>query len=345
MELFLSNYPPAKFVQKSFQDFFEKSLSDAEIVRIASGYISTASLTELKKIIQDNNRPKVELLIGMHYFEGFTRTQYQAAISLANFLNSSDLGNVYVSTAFKFHGKLYSFIKSNTPYAAVVGSSNFSSLFECTERLYEVDFLIDETKLALQIDSVITKLYDNITDDILKIKIEHFKEFNPLLDNHDRVQRIDLETLGRVFASKAKVKFEVPIKGDEAPKSNLNVFFGKGRENQRGYVLPRPWYEAELIVPSEITRQKFYPAEKEFDVFTDDGWHFKCKTSGDYSKNFRSLDDLKILGKWLKGRLEQSGALNVGEPVTDSVLKKYGRNSFSLIGTANPDVWILDFKV
>lgn len=345
MELFLSNYQPAKFASKTFKDFFEKSLSEAEMVRIASGYISTASLTELKKIVQDNARPKVELLIGMHYFEGFTKTQYQAAIGLSNFLTSSGLGSVYVSTAFKFHGKLYSFLKEKSAYAAVVGSSNMGSLFDQTERLYEADLLIDEVKLAGQIDSVITKLQGSISENISKIKIEKFKEFNPLLDNHDRVEKTEKETLENIFESKSKIQFEIPIKADEAPKSSLNVFFGKGRENQRGFILPRPWYEVELIVPSEITQKKSYPANKEFEVYTDDGWHFRCKTSGDYSKNFRSQDDLKILGKWIKGRLEQSGALTVGEPVTDNVLKKYGRSSFSLIGTSNPNVWLLNFKV
>lgn len=345
MELFLSNYPPARFAKNSFKDFFEKSLSEAELVRIASGYISTASLTDLKKLVEINAKPKVELLIGMHYFEGFTKTQYQAALSLSNFLTSSGLGRVYVSTAFKFHGKLYSFTKAKSTYAAVVGSSNMSSLFDQTERLYEADLLIDDLALAGQVDSVITKLQGSISENISTLKIDRFKEFNPLLGNHYRVEKTDKEKQEKVFESKSKIKFEIPIKGDEAPKSNLNAFFGKGRENQRGFIMPRPWYEAELIVPSEITQKKSYPSNKEFEVYTDDGWNFRCKTSGDYSKNFRSQDDLKILGKWIKGRLEQSGALNVGEPVTDKVLKKYGRDTFSLIGTSDTNIWLLDFKV
>lgn len=70
---------------------------------------------------------------------------------------------------------------------------------------------------------------------------------------------------------------------------------------------------------------------------------FKCKVSGDYSKNFRSENDLKILGKWLKGRLENAGALAVGEKVTQETLRRYGRNTFTLTKTKIPNLWYLDF--
>ena len=52
---------------------------------------------------------------------------------------------------------------------------------------------------------------------------------------------------------------------------------------------------------------------------------------------------MKILGRWIKGRLENNGALKVGEPVTAETLQKYGRDNFDLISTSKSDVWILDF--
>jgi hypothetical protein len=122
-------------------------------------------------------------------------------------------------------------------------------------------------------------------------------------------------------------------------------------------VQPRHWYESELIVPNAITEQSGYPQKNTdsaaFDVITDDGWEFSCKVSGDYSKNFRSEDDLKILGKWIKGRLENAGVLEVGQLVTPETFANYGRDSFSLIKTnkriicnGQPrDLWYLDFGV
>ena len=73
----------------------------------------------------------------------------------------------------------------------------------------------------------------------------------------------------------------------ESPQSNLNAFFGKGREAKNGLVKPRHWYEVELIVPKNITEQNGYPKAKTddaiFDVITDDGWSFKCnKNCGTY---------------------------------------------------------------
>jgi hypothetical protein len=119
--------------------------------------------------------------------------------------------------------------------------------------------------------------------------------------------------------------------------------------DRRGLVKPRHWYEVELIVPSEITSRPKYPqansANSIFDVITDDGWKFKCKVSGDYSKNLRSEGNLKILGKWLKGRLENAGALKVGELVTEETLRKYGRSDFDLIKTDTQNLWYLDFRV
>lgn len=114
-------------------------------------------------------------------------------------------------------------------------------------------------------------------------------------------------------------------------------------------IKPRHWYEVELIVPKSITAQNGYPQESTpeaiFDVVTDDGWSFKCKVSGTNSKNLRSEGDLKILGKWLKGRLENAGVLKVGDPVRRETLKQYGRDTFTLTKTIKPGVWYLDFGV
>lgn len=116
-----------------------------------------------------------------------------------------------------------------------------------------------------------------------------------------------------------------------------------------GVIQPRHWYEVELIVPSIVTSLAGYPQKETpgavFDVITDDGWKFSCKVSGDYSKNFRSEDDLKILGKWIKGRLENAGVLEVGQPVTPETFQQYGRDNFSLTKMGSGNLWYLDFGV
>ena len=54
---------------------------------------------------------------------------------------------------------------------------------------------------------------------------------------------------------------------------------------------------------------------------------------------------MEILGKWLKGRLENAGVLKVGEPVRKKNLEEYGRENFTLTKTSKPGVWYLDFGV
>lgn len=131
---------------------------------------------------------------------------------------------------------------------------------------------------------------------------------------------------------------------DKEQQSNLNIFFGKGRENKStGKFIPRDWYEVELIVDSKTISDPIYP-KGNFLAHTDDGLTFDCQTQGANYKNFRSKNDLKILGRWIKGKLEQSGALKQFEPVTSETLQKYGRDYIRLYKLSDYDYY-LEFDV
>ncbi|HNX82245.1 MAG TPA: NgoFVII family restriction endonuclease [Candidatus Omnitrophota bacterium] len=349
MELLFSNIPPVRFSKRNTISCFEDLLEDADGIRIASGYISADALAELKKIVEVNKKSFLELVIGMHGFEGFTQSQFDAARYLDEYLRSNKIGVVKVANAFKFHGKVYSFLKKQTAFAGIIGSSNLSSVLD-NQNHYEADLIINEAGLVNEIDRFIMQLSRDASVPVEGFKPKIIEGTNTLLDGHEGVEKPSREDLEIVFHDRTQVSFKIPIKGaEDAPHSNLNAFFGKGRENRKGFVKPRHWYEVELIVSSEITSQPGYPKagypdkESIITVYTDDGWKFRCKISGDYSKNFRSADDLKILGRWIKGRLENTGALKVGDPVTVETLKRYGRDNFELIATLDPSVWILDF--
>jgi hypothetical protein len=245
---------------------------------------------------------------------------------------------------------LYSYSNEHGCFAGIIGSNNLSSITGGGARVYESAFLIDDSRLATEMRTFIGGLVDSSTDNISDLSISDFNEQNGLLEGHENVKKVDTHTLVECLDARTDISFEIPIKGYEvSPQSNLNVFFGKGRVSKNGLVKPRHWYEVELIVPKNVATQAGYPIAKtpeaEFDVITDDGWSFRCKVSGDYNKNFRSEGDLKILGKWLKGRLENADVLKVGEPVTNDTLRKYGRTSFTLTKTTKPNLWYLDFGV
>jgi len=350
MEILTSNTRPLKLKNKTFADSFSELIAVSDYMQIASGYISTESITEIKRIIESNMRPRLDLLIGMHYFDGITRTQYEASLYLNDFLIKNNLGSVSIANTFRFHGKLYSFSKENEIIAGIIGSSNLDSMLKF-HRSYEADLLVTDIKTSKEICDLIKNARQKIAIPIHNWQPDNYNEVNKLLEGHENVEKIDTPTISNILTSLNKeISFELPLKA--TPKSNLNCCFGTGRKNRNtGFIIPRPWYEAEVIVPIEITRNLNYPKaifpEKEniITVYTDDGWRFDCTINGDYGKNFRSVGTLQILGKWIKGRLENSGALKISEPVTNEVLKKYGRDNVKLTATDNPKIWWLEFGV
>lgn len=347
MELLLSNFPPVVTRMRTFQEAFYDLLPKADQLNIAVGYVTADSLLELKRIIELNRIEKVRLLIGMHGADKFTRQEYDAAIDLGAFLEKEIRGEVLLITSFRFHGKMYAFSRDRSPFAAIVGSNNLSSIVRTYNRVYEASILVEDTVILEETGRFIDNLCNSAAEKIADAEISSFNDDSFPLENHDYVEHLNLSQSVNYVADKSEITFDIPIKTES--RSGLNVYFGKGRENKKTKVVkPRHWYEVEIIVPKEITEHPEYPKAKSstavFDVVTDDGWKFKCKVSGDYSKNLRSENDLKVLGMWLKGRLEVRD-LKQGEPVTDEVLESYGRKSFSMTKLKSGNIWFLDFGV
>lgn len=347
MDFLFSNFPPLKSAMRTFSDTFYSLIPNTKQLDIAVGYITSDSLIELKKITELNRIETLNLVIGMHYWEKFTQVEYQTAMNLNEYLQSEGRGEVSLVTPFRFHGKLYSYSNATGAFAGIIGSNNLSSIVEGGTRVYEASAFTDDSVDAAKMQQFIMDLKAKATTNISELEIDSFKKVNKLLEDHEHVGTLSEAEVLDIQPRLTPISFEIPLKDE--PKSNLNAFFGKGRVGKNGLIKPRHWYEAELIVSSKITRLPGYPEEQTesavFDVITDDGYRFKCKVSGTNSKNFRSENDLKILGKWIKGRLENAGALSVGQPVTEDTFRRYGRNSFTLTKTKEPNLWFLDFGV
>ena len=347
MGILTSNLPPVNTKNKSFKQVFEELFFSCDCLRIAVGYISVDSITEIKKAIELNNRPNLELFIGMHKFSGFTKVQHKAVLALNDFLIRQKYGKVLISSSFKYHGKVYEFSSNRNVSKYIFGSSNLDSISE-NNHIYETDYLVTNIVESRRIREFLDLLFQQAGRDFSEYKPETFIANNNFFQNHEYVSKVDQGTLANLFSQKHAKVFKLPVKS--TPKSNLNVFFGEGRKNQMGIIKPRPWYEVELIVPKSITSHKAYPSIEKghkikiIKVFTDDGWSFECTISGDFSKNFRSSKDLTILGKWLKGRLEEAGALEPGEPVTEAVLTDYGKDHVEMLSTQKKDTWLLNFQ-
>ena len=342
MNTVFSNIANAKITDKPLNIVWMDLFKSADEVLMATGYVSNDAVVELHKILELNDSiRKIDLLVGMHYLEGFSRLQYESLCKLNRFLQSEQRGSVYVSPFVKFHGKMYAF-QNQQQTDGLIGSANLTCFWDNTERTYETMLHLkgnSAKNLQADIQNTIRKLGKNIHEVDEPSK---FIEHNSHLENCLGVCKVEPNEVAERFRQTSTYQFSIPAKTEE--KSNLNVFFGEGRRDKRGFVKPRPWYEVELIVPKNITSQEGYPLRKTFTVITDDGWRFQCKTSGDYSKNFRSENDLKTLGKWIKGRLEHAGCLQTHEKITREILLKYGNDCIELRSTDNPDIWLLSFK-
>lgn len=347
MAFLYSNLSPLRTKYSTYSETFKRFLYQSNQIQIATGYISSDSAIDLKGIVEANNGPTIDLCVGMHYFDGLSPVQLEALSSLDNCLREKDLGQVHMVTTFPFHGKLVSFSDANQVIGSIIGSSNLSNIIE-GQRQYEADFLFEEVDQTTEVSKFITELINVSSKPLSSLEIKPTIPQNDLLIDQIGVVKLSDATTSKEIEQLSEIRFELPLKGDISQKSGLNTYFGEGRRNQQGFVMPRPWYEVELIIPKTITMQEGYPKAGEnsasFNVITDDGWDFKCKVSGDYSKNFRSEDDLKILGKWIKGRLENTGVLKPGQKVTDETLQQYGRNSITFTKIKNSDKWFLDFR-
>ena len=239
MELLFSNIPPVRLPNKDILSCFEEILPETESLKIASGYISTDALTELKKVIEMNKKPSLELVIGMHHFDGITKPQYQAVKYLNDFLKETSLGGVSISTQFRFHGKLYCFGKNNSPFAGIIGSSNLSSVFD-NQNTYETDILLQDKQIVKEIDHFISLLAEQAAIPFENWTVKKFiEDANKQMEGHQGVERVDKDTLQTIMSKRSGLVFKIPIKADEALQSNLNAYFGKGRESPRGLIKPK----------------------------------------------------------------------------------------------------------
>lgn len=367
MEILYSNILPLKVKdgQQLFVDRFNKAMEKADKVRIAVGYVSKGSILELSKLIDEKPIYEVDLIIGMYYLEGMPESTYHVTCELNEKLKQKKLGSVKLVKPIKYHGKLYVFYKNGIPFEAFIGSHNLGAIkTEASNiRQYEISSVTTEPSEIEEIAKFIDELnQESCSVDIDKIEdISITRETNNALVGQEFVSKI---TTDEVLAYKDRmtdVQFEIPLKVPENSEdqnmrgSNINVCYARGRK--------RVWWETEIVVAKAIRVLPNYPEyQKPFMAVTDDGWKFLAWTCGDNNKNLYSKDDLKIMGRWIKGRLVAAGlvdSINTVENdaegkgvVTGEMLKKYGRDTITLTKTSltttledgnEVDVWMLSF--
>lgn len=324
---------------KSFAESFIHLMGCSDYLQIATGYVSEDSLLFLIDNLENDKNLKCDLLIGMHVYDGFTVSQYNISKELGKMLSENKRGSVLVCCAFPYHGKFYNFFKDNNHLASLTGSANITQILPTRQRNLTIQ--ISDKNALSELNSYFDQL-TNFCQSILDYKPREFIESGNLIKDCIGVTKLRPDEVVSVLKTRKKLSFNLPLKPEK--RSNLNICYGKGRENYKnGIMKPRSWFEYECIVDKPIRNQKGYPRYKRFHVLTDDGWMFECSTHGDDSKNFRSTGGLAILGMWVKGRMLDAGVVKAGEFITNDMLEKFGKDHLVLSGTDDPDIWLLDF--
>ena len=315
----------------NFRQILDQEFSSADNVTIASGYTSLDVIHAYKKsfinIAQKGGIAR--LMLGMAFYEGLSQKKLDLVSSLNDELISfGNKSGIYVANGRRYHGKVYSFDKKNET-SIYVGSSNFSysgtkGNIECTIPVLEIG---QKTKI---IDFINDLYSDDYSVLIHKAKInvpnKHKIISSSIKKYWSKIQRFDPANIN--INTLPKFIFHLDRVVDK-PKSNLNIYFGKGRLNtSNGKILPRPWYEIELIADKTVRANLIYP-KGDFTAYTDDGYIIPMRTQGDYNKNIRSRQSLQLFGIWLKGKLEKKGVLKKYQLITKDTLEEYGNDKIT----------------
>ncbi len=344
MEQLFTQSPMLRFKYNSIDTRRTQLINQAATFNIATGFISSDALAELRRMVAlRNGGLTVNLFIGMNYINGFTQLQYSVLKDLNDYLTINNFGKVYVSPNALFHGKLYSFTDiTNRCLGGFVGSSNLSSFLSSSHAYIESDIFFPGTQ-GSTVDS-------NIKSIIRDLGVE-FSSANPitsflpketdLLKGTEGVKKLSDDEFKDAKAHLTNLSIEIPLKTED--KSNLNTYFGAGKTPNR--YSPRSWYEVEIIIPQKTLNIDRLPDKNSppFTVITPNHYSFLCERQGDNSKNLRSSGNLRILGKWIKGEMESEGVLRCGQKVTQKTLDAFGKSKIVLTKAKN-DCWFIEMR-
>ena len=355
-EVLFTNYTNTS----KFKNEFKRKLSESDRLIIASGYFGYSTLVEFEKdLINIAKKGDCKILLGMIFHGGVSQKQQdileKVNMSLRNV--NSDSG-IFISTT-DYHGKIYQFYNSaKNKYDLYLGSSNFSN--EGFASRYECTSYIENENLKNEVSQYLDQLFNEklarrIEDVELRSRSLQVVKPSKLLKDYE-IQESDFPYINQSIGV-CSIKLRV----DEQPESGLNLFFGRGRKNQKGQLTTRPWYEIEIGTSKQDRENPYYPKTK-LNAKKDGGksregdfiayamndskyYKFNMKVFADYGKNIATSDlsgGRETLGKFLKGKLEDKGLLKEGEVITSETLMEYGNDTLFL-HKLNDTEYIMEF--
>ena len=331
---------------------FIKEIKIANHLEIASGYFSSELLNKhTEALLNVAKRGSCKLLFGMIFHEKATSKQKQCLIELDQKLKAINPQSGIFITTKPYHGKVFKFINSSES-KYYIGSSNFSkSGFKSN---VEFNLQIHETEGKKYIDEFLDFLF---FEQNANRRIAYpLDQVTLTLKTEKNKKEASEKTLNDFKVSDEKIPHGKPISNirvklrpDEQPASSLNLYFDKGRKTIRKgrvHYEPRPWYEIEITTKKKEQEQNGYP-KGDFTAFATDGkksYQLEMTTCSGKKESPKAIQSKKrrILGEFIKGKLERKGSLKEFERVTSETLDHYGRDYIELRQMSDK-TYILEF--
>jgi hypothetical protein len=293
-------------------------------IDIISGYVGKDTLERFSPRMTEMAEAggRVRLLAGMAGKEGLAQTTLDVLLKLDNELRAASNGNGVFSFQQPVHAKVYiTYGQDMAPISTFCGSSNFNfsnTNMECTAEVpnhqQTTDFVNTIFTAASLLDISAVPVKGSSRDPLASQQIPHLKKTSRNISpgNLKLSECIDLKALCR-----------------KNTIASLNLYHSSGRlSRSTNLYTPRPWYEVELTLGKDN-----YPGlPRNFLAITDDGYEIELqrRSGGPKGQPELGLKDLTskgnrtILGRWIKGKLEESGALQKTGVIDESTFETYG---------------------
>ncbi|AHC40356.1 hypothetical protein OVS_02785 [Mycoplasma ovis str. Michigan] len=348
--------------QKTIEESFREQIKQSDNLQISVGFASVASLTELDRLITESGIKKVCLILGMYFFNGFPKSLHELVLKINQKWQTSGIGEIRLIYPFKYHGKLYMFLKDENPFSAILGSANLSFLTSEFTHLhqYEIAVLFDnQDNLLVSLSHINHLKSPDISENVAVLEKEH-----KLFDiNHMMDRIVGLSSVSKVETHAVKnlqlelnSTLEIPlIDLDSAENKKVSK-----RRKKKSYISLGVKEKGQKLLDESGSiddKEWFY-------VVTDDGYEFMSYVEENKIKNLWFHRKDKVLERWIRGRI--GGSLHVVDTehhhfsdeeemereITGEMLKEYGGDHLVLTKTKNTkkdgkgierDIWFLSF--
>nr|WP_263314754.1 restriction endonuclease PLD domain-containing protein [Mammaliicoccus sp. Marseille-Q6498] len=309
-----------------------------ENLKIITGY---ASATFLKKVIEELPQLNIEIYIGMSQ-QGISTENHSEFCDIMS--NCKNINIYYQYIGINNHMKLFEF-KNNSGSKVFIGSANFTEngFIKNQEILGEVN--LDPTSMFLRqkelsimcthpdvdtlIDFYIEENEEQEVDQIIKGKniIEGENENNIYKKSKKSSYIPTFKKLRNNPNTHYFNKFDIEVVLDEKANPTWSEKGINAWVNNKS-----PHIQSTLRVVFE----KYFPTDEIFEVYTDDGFKFKCRISGKFNSELQFINE--NIYEYIKNRIN----LNQNRPISRNDLTEYGKTKFHFI-KVEKNIYLLDF--